>query len=176
MFWESKEHHHLDFKGNPRTLAGSRHLDVVDVVAKVVVAAGVVAVDFVELDVVVVVASDKVDGLVDLNGLGELAVGLQVTSLIGWNKKKMFNCILFRYFLGGNQKVLFYIIYLLDSREQIVWMKNLRLRKKRCLKSKKNLLNLIILSDWSLKLNVFLQFCTFLLYNMYIWPPESLVI
>jgi len=58
------------------------HLDVVNVVAEIVVAAAVVAVDVIELDVVVHVAADKVDRLVDLDRLGELAVGLQVPRFV----------------------------------------------------------------------------------------------
>ena len=50
---------------------------VVPAVAVVAPAAHVVA----KLDIVVQVAADKVHGLVDLHGLGELAVGLQVPGL-----------------------------------------------------------------------------------------------
>lgn len=65
-----------------RDALGDESLDVVDVIAKVVIAAGVVAVNLVELDVVVHVTADKVNRLVDLDRLGELSVRLEVTRLV----------------------------------------------------------------------------------------------
>jgi len=47
-----------------------------------VITAGVVAVDIIELDVVIQISSNKVDRLIDLDGLGELAIGLEVSGLV----------------------------------------------------------------------------------------------
>ena len=47
-----------------------------------VITAGVVAVDIIELDVVIQISSDKVDRLIDLDGLWKLAIGLEVSGLV----------------------------------------------------------------------------------------------
>jgi len=55
-------------------------LNSIDVVSTI--AAGVVTVDVIELDVIIQVSSNKVDCFVDLDRLGELAVRLQVPCFI----------------------------------------------------------------------------------------------
>ena len=56
-------------------------LNRINVVGRVGVAVAVIAVDIIELDIVIHVAADEVHSFVDLDRLGELAVGLQVSGL-----------------------------------------------------------------------------------------------
>lgn len=58
----------------------TKALDSINVVS--IVRAGSVRVNVVELDVVVEISANKVDCLVDLDGLWELAVRLQVARLV----------------------------------------------------------------------------------------------
>ena len=76
----------LDEGGEARGVAegggdGEGILYGINVVDRVGIAVTVVAVHIVELNVVVHVAADKVDCLVDLDRFGKLTVGLQVAGL-----------------------------------------------------------------------------------------------
>jgi hypothetical protein len=64
-----------------KTKKKSGKLNGINVVDRIDIAVAVVAIDIVELNVVIQIAAHKVHGLVDLDRLWELAVGLQVAGL-----------------------------------------------------------------------------------------------